>query len=83
MRLININVSFVTGFFLTNMSQFIEFCVSFYLPKELKTQPYAAVNELKELKTQPYAAVNGHIKLPLLKDRQRFDAISTSNLEVY
>ena len=31
----------------------------------------------------PYAAVNGHLELPLLKDRQRFDAISTSNLEVY
>ena len=30
-----------------------------------------------------YAAVNGHLELPLLKDRQRFDAISTSNLEVY
>ena len=29
------------------------------------------------------AAVNGHLELPLLKDRQRFDAISTSNLEVY
>ena len=32
---------------------------------------------------QIYAAVNGHLELPLLKDRQRFDAISTSNLEVY
>ena len=31
----------------------------------------------------PNAAVNGHLELPLLKDRQRFDAISTSNLEVY
>ena len=30
-----------------------------------------------------YAAVNGHLELTLLKDRQRFDAISTSNLEVY
>ena len=30
-----------------------------------------------------YVAVNGHLELPLLKDRQRFDAISTSNLEVY
>ena len=29
------------------------------------------------------AAVNGHLELTLLKDRQRFDAISTSNLEVY
>ena len=29
------------------------------------------------------AAVNGHLELPLLKDRQRFDAISKSNLEVY
>ena len=29
------------------------------------------------------AAVNGNLELPLLKDRQRFDAISTSNLEVY
>ena len=28
------------------------------------------------------AAVNGHLELPLLKDRQRFDAVSTSNLEV-
>ena len=30
-----------------------------------------------------YAAVNGQLELTLLKDRQRFDAISTSNLEVY
>ena len=30
-----------------------------------------------------YAAVNGHLELPLLKDRQRFDAVSTSNLEVW
>ena len=30
-----------------------------------------------------YAAVNRHLELPLLKDRQRFDAVSTSNLEVY
>ena len=30
-----------------------------------------------------YAAVNGHLELTLLKGRQRFDAISTSNLEVY
>ena len=30
-----------------------------------------------------YAAVNGNLELPLLKDRQRFDAVSTSNLEVY
>ena len=28
------------------------------------------------------AAVNGHLELPLLKDRQRFDAVSTSNPEV-
>ena len=28
------------------------------------------------------AAVNGHLELPLLKDHQRFDAVSTSNLEV-
>ena len=30
-----------------------------------------------------YAAINGHLELTLLKGRQRFDAISTSNLEVY
>ena len=30
-----------------------------------------------------YAAVNGQLELPFLKDRQRFDVISTSNLEVY
>ena len=29
------------------------------------------------------AAVNGHLELPLLKDRHRFDAVSTSNLDVY
>ena len=29
------------------------------------------------------AAVNVHLEILLLKDRQRFDAISTSNLEVY
>ena len=30
-----------------------------------------------------YAAVNGHLEVPLVKDRQRFDAVSTSNLEVH
>ena len=30
-----------------------------------------------------YAAVNGHLELPLLKDRQRFNAVLMSNLEVY
>ena len=30
-----------------------------------------------------YAAVNGHLELTLLKGRQRFDTVSTSNLEVY
>ena len=36
------------------------------------------------LKTYSFnAAVNGHLELPLLKGRQRFDAVSTSNLEVY
>ena len=29
------------------------------------------------------AAVNGHLELTLLKGHQRFDAVSTSNLEVY
>ena len=29
------------------------------------------------------AAVNGHLELPFLKDRQRFDTVSTWNLEVY
>ena len=29
------------------------------------------------------AAVNRHLELPLLKDHWRFDAVSTSNLEVY
>ena len=39
---------------------------------------------LKRLRSQTInAAVNGNLELPLLKDRQRFDAISTSNLEVY
>ena len=31
---------------------------------------------------QSNAAVNGHLELTLLKGRRRFDAISTSNLEV-
>ena len=30
-----------------------------------------------------YAAINGHLELPLLKNRQRFDAVLMSNLEVY
>ena len=30
-----------------------------------------------------YAAVNGHLELALFKVRRRFDAVSTSNLEVY
>ena len=34
-------------------------------------------------KTPPNASVNGHLELPLLKVRQRFDAVSTSNLEVH
>ena len=31
----------------------------------------------------PNAAINGHLKLTFLKGRHRFDAISTSKLEVY
>ena len=38
---------------------------------------------LVALLLRTYAAVNGHLELPLLKDRQRFDAVSTSNLEVH
>ena len=38
---------------------------------------------LENVSRQGNAAVNGYLKLPLLKDRQRFDAVSTSNLEVY
>ena len=30
-----------------------------------------------------YAAVNGQLELTLLKGRQRFDTVSTSNLKVY
>ena len=30
-----------------------------------------------------YASVNGHLELPLLKDPRSFEAVSTSNLEVY
>ena len=37
----------------------------------------------RQLARTTYAAVNGHLEFPLLKDRQRFDAVSTSNLEVY
>ena len=39
--------------------------------------------QLHKLTNFTYAAVNGYLELPLLKDRQRFDAVSTSNLEVY
>ena len=35
------------------------------------------------LKIITYAAVNGYFELTFLKGRQRFDATSTSNLEVY
>ena len=38
---------------------------------------------LKKKSFQMNAAVNGHLELTLLKVRQRFDAISKSNLEVY
>ena len=38
---------------------------------------------LNPKKGKPYAAINVHLELPFLKDHQRFDAISTSNLEVY
>ena len=30
-----------------------------------------------------YAAVNGQLELTFLKGRQRFDAVSASNLKVY
>ena len=33
--------------------------------------------------TTLYAAVNGQLELTLLKGRQRFDTVSTSNLKVY
>ena len=44
---------------------------------------FCLIASLIRHKTALYAAVNGHLELTLLKLRQRFDAISTSNLEVY
>ena len=40
------------------------------------------VQKKVEIRASINAAVNGHLELPLLKDRQRFDAVSASNLEV-
>ena len=37
----------------------------------------------KQVREFLYAAVNGYLELTLVKDRQRFDAVSTSNLEVF
>ena len=36
-----------------------------------------------DISLMSYAAVYGHLELNLLKGRQRFYAVSTSNLEVY
>ena len=41
------------------------------------------INDETSFSNVTYAGVNGHLELPLLKDRQRFDAVSTSNLKVY
>ena len=38
--------------------------------------------ELKKKYIWTYAAVNGKLKLTLLKGRQRFDTVSTSNLKM-
>ena len=46
-----------------------------------RTEPQ--VNWWLGFEVVPNAAVNVHLELPVLKDRQRLDAISTSNLEVY
>ena len=51
--------------------------------KILLGSKYHALLYIKYIKHFIYAAVNGHLELTLLKGRQRFDAISTSNLEVY
>ena len=59
-----------------------------YQAKDWGTQTAASGTSSVQLiwdlhQTPLYAAVNGHLELPLLKDRQRFDTVSTSNLEVY
>ena len=41
------------------------------------------LQEFCTIKRPTYTAVNGHLELTLLKGRQRFDAVSTSNLEVH
>ena len=41
------------------------------------------ISSFKVIVLPANAAVNGHLELTLLKGRQRFDAVSTSNLEVY
>ena len=48
----------------------------------IKCNTFSAQLILCTPKCPSNAAVNGHLELPLLKDRQRFDAVSTSNLEV-
>ena len=51
-------------------------------PKIVKYTPIL-IEQSKACNVYTYAAVNWHLELPLLKERQRFDAVSTSNLEVY
>ena len=52
-------------------------------PKTDNDSGYAWVSLWIGKFTSLYAAVNGHLELTLLKGHQRFDAISTSNLEVH
>ena len=40
-------------------------------------------DETNDISKLIYAAVNGKLELTLLKGRQRFDTVSTSNLKVY
>ena len=45
--------------------------------------PWVVIHLYTESVATTNAAIKGHLELPLFKDRQRSDAVSTSNLEVY
>ena len=58
--------------------------LSGYTLRETASRTHLSINDGTINITDTFnAAVNGHLELPLLKDRHSFDAVSTSNLEVY
>ena len=74
------------SFICVYLSYFVLFLIIAFESLELSSYVLKEGNMSKGLSVSKLnstnAAVNGYLELTLLKGRQRFDAISTSNLEV-